>query len=74
MCDIFQDVHQTMREVIAGVDAPAITSMWVWHELDTIRDEVEHVVVLILDILLHPARWKHVDAASIPDLLDRLLA
>lgn len=65
MGDILQDINQAVREVIAGVDAPAGPSMRMGHEFDAVRNEIKHVVVLVLHILLHPAWHEHAETLAV---------
>mmetsp|Transcript_11136 Transcript_11136/g.36658 ORF Transcript_11136/g.36658 Transcript_11136/m.36658 type:complete len:530 (-) Transcript_11136:70-1659(-) len=54
--DILERVHDAVRVVVARVDAPRAPRVRVRRELDPVRDQVEHVVVFVAHVLLHPQR------------------
>mmetsp|Transcript_9586 Transcript_9586/g.20422 ORF Transcript_9586/g.20422 Transcript_9586/m.20422 type:complete len:458 (-) Transcript_9586:436-1809(-) len=51
--DVLQCVHQAVRVVVGGVDAPLVACVGVLSELDAVRDQVKHVVVVVLVVHLH---------------------
>lgn len=54
MRDVLQAVDDTVLHVIGWVEAPFISSVWMWLELDTIRYGIAHAWVRVLHVDLHP--------------------
>mmetsp|Transcript_23033 Transcript_23033/g.50504 ORF Transcript_23033/g.50504 Transcript_23033/m.50504 type:complete len:422 (-) Transcript_23033:839-2104(-) len=54
--DVLEGVHDAVRVVVAGVDAPLVARVGVGHVLDAVGDEVVHVEVGVLHVHLHPQR------------------
>jgi len=62
--DVLQRVHDAVRVVVGGVDAPALPGFGVGHVLDAVGDQVKHVVVLVLHVLLHPVHQSCVTSGN----------
>lgn len=52
--DVLQGVHKAVGVVVGGVDAPGVARVRVRRKLDAVRDQVKHVVIVVLRVHPHP--------------------
>ena len=51
--NVLEAVDQTVREVICWVDLPRVSSPMMWSEKNAICDQIPHLWVWVIEVLLH---------------------